>query len=253
MPSLHADPHSTCSNPPPMRALVADDDPASGFFLCDGLRQLGVRAELCTDGLSALQRARAEAYDLLLLDCRMPGAGALQVLARLQAEPHASSAASLAVATSAEVTPQDRQRLLAAGFGEILLKPCGLADLQRLLALVQPDRHDAQVLDDEAGLVSTGDAAIMRSLRTLLRDELVALEPELDRLGRDRAAFVERLHRLRSSCGFCGAASLSAQAALLERLLAGHDATPAALQRFRMALQATLRALDRPGTNLDRP
>ena len=251
MPSLHADPHSACLNPAPIRALVADDDPASCRFLCDGLRQLGVLAELCTDGLTALQRAHTEAYDLLLLDCRMPGAGALQVLTQMHADPQAASAASVAVATSAEVTPQDRQRLLAAGFSEILLKPCGLADLQQLLTLVQPDRHGAQMLDDDAGLVSTGNADIMRALRTLLREELIVLEQELDRLSGDRAGFIERLHRLRSSCGFCGAASLSVQTALLERQLAQHDAMPAALQRFRTALRATLQALDHPRANLE--
>ena len=253
MPSLHADPHSACLNPAPIRALVADDDPASCRFLCDGLRQLGVLAELCTDGLTALQRAHTEAYDLLLLDCHMPGAGALQVLNRLHADPQACSAASVAVATSAEVTPQDRQRLFAAGFSEILLKPCGLADLQQLLTLVQPDRHDARILDDDAGLVSTGDAGIMRSLRMLLREELIVLEQELDRLSLDRTGLIERLHRLRSSCGFCGAASLSVQTALLERQLAQHDATPAALQHFRTALRATLQALVHPGASLDQP
>ncbi|MDE2154513.1 MAG: response regulator [Xanthomonadaceae bacterium] len=253
MPSLSADPRSVALSPPPIRTLVADDDPASCRFLCDGLRQLGVMAEFCADGLTALHRARSETYDLLLLDCRMPGAGALQVLARLHADPLACSAASVAVATSAQVTPQDRRRLLAAGFSEVLLKPCALADLRQLLTLVQPDRHGARMLDDDAGLVSTGDAGIMLSLRTLLREELIVLEQELARLSLDRAAFIERLHRLRSSCGFCGAASLSVQTALLERQLARHDAAPEALQRFRTALRATLQALARPGAGLERP
>jgi len=226
------------------RVLVADDDPASCRFLCDGLASMGARAEACMDGMAALQRARTEPFDLLLLDCRMPGAGALQILAALREDEQACSAESIAVATTAELGPGDRQSLLDAGFSEILLKPCGLAELREVLALVQPDRHDACTLDDRAALTATGDTTTMRALRLLLREELALLHQELDTLSRDRAGFGERLHRLRSSCGFCGATALSAQAVLLQQQLQQHGAMPIALTRFRKALLATLQALD---------
>lgn len=227
------------------RVLVADDDPGSCRFLCDGLRSLGARVETCTDGMAALERARTEAFDLLLLDCRMPGAGALRILSSLRDDTQAQSADSVAVATTAELDPGDRQPLLAAGFSEILIKPCGLADLQRLLALAQPEQLDACVLDNRAALTATGDATTMQALRLLLREELALLHQELDSLSQDHAGFSERLHRLRSSCGFCGAAALSSQTIALQQQLSQHGATPAALARFRKALLETLRALDR--------
>ncbi|OOG56280.1 response regulator [Rhodanobacter sp. C03] len=228
------------------RVLVADDDPASCRFLCDGLRSLGAQALACGDGTTALAHARTGSFDLLLLDCRMPGAGALQVLNALRGDVHACSANSIAVATSAELAPRDRQSLLAAGFSEILLKPCGLADLQRMLALVRPELTDACVLDDQAALTSSGDAATMHALRQLLREELVQLERELEPLSRDPDGFGERLHRLRSSCGFCGATALSTQTVWLQQQLSQRDLpSPAALARFRKALLATLQALDR--------
>jgi CheY-like chemotaxis protein len=227
------------------RVLVADDDPASCRFLCDGLRSLGAQTLACGDGTTALAHARGEAFDLLLLDCRMPGAGARLVLATLRGDVEARSAESIAVATTAELVPRDRQTLLAAGFSEILLKPCGLVDLQRVLALVQPERSDAGVLDDQAALTSSGDATTMRALRLLLREELIRLEQELEPLSRDREGFGERLHRLRSSCGFCGAAALSTQTVWLQQQLSQHDVSLAALARFRGVLLATLRALDR--------
>ena len=241
-PLANADFPST--NPTRARVLVADDDPGSCRFLCDGLDSMGAQAEACMDGMTALQRARTEPFDLLLLDCRMPGGGALQVLAALREDAQACSMDSVAVATTAELEPRDRQSLLDAGFSEILLKPCGLAELRRVLALVQPDRHDACVLDDQAALTTTGDATTMRALRLLLREELALLLQELAALSRDRAGFSERLHRLRSSCGFCGATALSTQTVLLQQQLLQRGATPAALARFRKALLATLQALD---------
>ena len=212
------------------RVLVADDDPGSCRFLCDGLGSMGAQAEACMDGMTALQRARTESFDLLLLDCRMPGAGALQVLAALREDAQACSTESIAVATTAELEPRDRQSLLDAGFS--------------VLALVQPDRHDACVLDDQAALTTTGDATTMRALRLLLREELALLLQELEALSRDRTGFSERLHRLRSSCGFCGATALSTQTVLLQQQLLQRGATPVALARFRKALLATLQALD---------
>jgi two-component system, OmpR family, response regulator len=224
--------------------LVADDDPGSCRFLCDGLRSLGARVEACTDGMTVLERARTQAFDLLLLDCRMPGAGALQILSRLRADAGADSTSSIAVATTAELEPGERRQLLDAGFSDILLKPCRVSDLQRVLALVQPD-HEARVLDDRAALSTSGDATTMRALRLLLRAELVLLHQELDVLSGNHPAFSERLHRLRSSCGFCGAAALSSQTVLLQRQLSQHgSAAPAALLRFRTTLLATLQALD---------
>jgi two-component system, OmpR family, response regulator len=119
-----------------------------------------------------------------------------------------------------------------------------LANLQRLLALVQPGRHDLPVLDDRAALIATGEATTMRALRRLLRGELTVLEAELDQLSRDSTSFNERLHRLRSSCGFCGAVALSTQSALLQRHLSQADGTPPSLARFHKVLLATLQALD---------
>ncbi|HEX8776648.1 MAG TPA: response regulator [Rhodanobacter sp.] len=127
-------PASPAALPPP-HVLVADDDAASRRFLCDGLRSLGAQVADCADGLRALQLGRDEAFDLLLLDCRMPGAGAREVLAALRADPRACSADSLAVASSAELDGAERRGLLAWGFGDVLRKPCDIADLQRLQAI----------------------------------------------------------------------------------------------------------------------
>lgn len=227
----------------PLRVLIADDDSSSRRFFSDGLTTLGARTDSCSNGREALVRARAESFDLLLLDCRMPGAGALEILTCLREDPNARSTDTLAVATTAELARQDQQPLIAAGFSEILMKPCGLSDLRRMLTLA--DRQETLLLDDSAALLTTGDAVTMRALRLLLHAELAALSIDLDTLGSNREGFADRLHRLRSSCGFCGAVTLSAQTALLQRQLAQAGSEPVALSRFRQALLATIQALDR--------
>lgn len=234
MPASPAAPH-------PPRVLVADDDPASLRFLCDGLRSLGALVQACADGTQAVSLARNAAFDMLLLDCRMPGAGAREVLATLRADGGASTG-SLAVASSAELSAAEQRELLACGFHDVLRKPCGIAELQHVLALLP---GVAPVLDDEAALHASGDVATMQALRQLLRNELTQLHLELDAPERNDAALGDRLHRLRSSCGFCGAATLAAETVRLQQQLreAPHGASPA-IVRFRAALAATLQALD---------
>lgn len=224
------------------RLLVADDDAASRRFLGDALRSLGAQVVTCEDGTQALQLARRETFDLLLLDCRMPGAGAHEVLAALRADAGARSAGSLAVASSAEPEAAERRALLAAGFAQVLYKPCGLAELRGLLGLLP---GIAPVLDDDAALRVSGDAATLQALRQLLRGELAALHQELTQPGAPARGLDDRLHRLRSSCGFCGTPALAAEALQLQRRLReapGDD--DAAMARFRRALQTTLAALD---------
>lgn len=232
------------TEPVPLHVLVADDDPTSCRFMCDGLRSLGAEAEACSSSNSALERARQETFDLLLLDCRMPGGGALHILGELRRDERAASVASTAVATSAELGAHDRRQLLNAGFSDTLLKPCGLADLQRMLAIVQGEDPSRCMLDDQAGLCSSGDITTMHALRGLLREELVVLQQELDSLDDNRAGFADRLHRLRSSCGFCGATALTEQTLSLQQQVLQEQLTPAALERFRKTLLATLQALN---------
>jgi len=227
---------------PPPRVLVADDDPASRRFLCDGLRSLGAQVTDCADGTQALQVACSDTFDLLLLDCRMPGAGAREVLAALRGDGQARSTGSLAVASSAELDSAEQRGLLACGFSDVLRKPCGIAELQRVLALLP---GSTPVLDDEAALRASGDAATMRALRQLLRGELALLHQELGMPVRDPAALDDRLHRLRSSCGFCGTAALAAEVARLQRQLREEPRdTASAIVQFRGAVQITLQALD---------
>jgi two-component system, OmpR family, response regulator len=225
--------------------LIADDDAISLSYLGDALRQLGARVTLSPDGESALQRARTEAFDLLILDCRMPDAGAVSVLTRLRNDPGARSASSPAVASSAELDANAQRALLAAGFHGVLLKPCTLKDLQETLALALTDRQALPVLDDGVALNTSGTPAVLQALRGLFYQELVTIDRELDHLSQDAPVLEARLHKLRSSCGFCGATSLSEHIASLQtHLKLSHQGAMLPLTAFRESLRQTMSALE---------
>jgi CheY-like chemotaxis protein len=224
--------------------LVADDDAPTRYFLGDAFRRFGARVVFAATGTEALALARNESFDLLVLDCRMPGAGAVEILNSLRNDPEASSSARPAVASSAELDNQAQQALLATGFHAVLLKPCTLADLRGVLALATVGRRNLPVLDDAQALHTSGTPAVVQALRGLLRQELLAISQELDELAKDPKALEARLHKLRSSCGFCGAASLSEHiVSLQQHLKLDHRGTMLPLADFRRSVQETIEVL----------
>ena len=56
-----------------MRILVIEDDPTVGQYVKRGLEEQRWSVDLVTDGEEGERRAASEAYDLIVLDMRLPG------------------------------------------------------------------------------------------------------------------------------------------------------------------------------------
>jgi len=189
-----------------------------------------------------MQQARENAFDLLLLDEHMPGLSGPEVLRHLHTASNSGSPLCPALASSADLDTQRYTKLLAAGFIDVLVKPCAVEHLQGLLESCGVGFNP---LDDAAAIQVAGSAQSRDALRRLLLRELDELADSLDASFHEQPAQLhERLHRLRSAAGFCGTPSL-AQAACKLREAMEHDvrAGRQALQRFRTAMNITRRAL----------
>jgi len=68
----------------PVRILIADDDPGTCETLGDILSAQGYAVTTVEDGQAALAAARAQRYDVVLVDQRMPGSGGLAVVGELR-------------------------------------------------------------------------------------------------------------------------------------------------------------------------
>jgi CheY-like chemotaxis protein len=232
--------------------LIADDDPVSLSFLQTATESLGCSALTVANGAQAVAVAVANKVELLLLDLNMPDMGGPVLLRTMRA----CGVLAPAIVTSAGFDDATAAALHAAGFADRLEKPASLetlgALLQRHLALNSGKQSSLPagappaalpILDDASALAAIGgNIEAMRALRSLFSQELEALEHDLQSATLDLRALSERLHRLRASSGFCGAAALAAAALRLQQAL-GRDLAGDAKTDFVSICSATRQAL----------
>jgi DNA-binding response OmpR family regulator len=115
-----------------MRVLVAEDETRLARLLEQILIEAGHHPTLTGDGPTALERARAGGFDVLLLDWMLPGLEGPQILQALRSEGHATPALLL----TARGATDDRVSGLDAGADDYLSKPFEVKELlARLRAL----------------------------------------------------------------------------------------------------------------------
>ena len=101
--------------------LVVDDEPSIRRFLRAALERAGYAVLEAADGLEALNTARREVPDLVLLDVALPQLSGLEVCRRIRADPATSRTPVLLL--SGLAAPLEAERLAATGASGWLAKP----------------------------------------------------------------------------------------------------------------------------------
>lgn len=120
--------------PPPvapegLRVLFVDDNPANRQVGLALLSAVGWDVMLAEDGLMAVEMARSQAPDIILMDLNMPRMDGFEALAALRKS--SSTAHIPVVAISADVSAAAERSTAQAGFAALASKPI---ELQTLLA-----------------------------------------------------------------------------------------------------------------------
>lgn len=118
------------SGSPSLRVLLVDDDAMVRRSLKRLLRDHDVVT--AGSGHDALERCRAERFDVILCDVMMPNMSGTEVLERLS-ERDPDQAAKLILVTGGVFTPDERERIDRLGT-RVLEKPVGAAQLEEAIA-----------------------------------------------------------------------------------------------------------------------
>ena len=124
-----------------LRVLVADDDPLQLRLAARVLRSLGHTGALVTHGRMALDLLGRQAFDLLLLDLRMPEMDGFDVIDALRSRSDGLKDIPIIVVT-ADASPGLEDDCLAAGADAVLFKPIAMQSLFDSIAELVVDRSD---------------------------------------------------------------------------------------------------------------
>lgn len=256
----------------PVRVLLVEDSLVNQEVALGMLEVLGVTADAVDNGLAAVERGRSGDYDLILMDCQMPGLDGYEATRRIRAAEGSGDRPPLPIiALTANALQGDREKCLEAGMTDFVSKPFTLDQLQKALermrplavayrvgsaapAPVAPPQAtsgpvvlDATRLAEVAALGRAGLVARMALLFVEHSPEPMA-EADAAMAGGDSEGLQSALHALRSSASSLGgqhfvelvtqaefqarAGDFTALRQAWPQLLAAHDALCAALRQL---------------------
>ena len=253
-----------------LRVLVAEDNAINQTVAVRLLERLGYGADIAGDGREVLARLQQAPYDVILMDVQMPEMDGLEASRAICARWDASARPRI-IAMTAEAMQGDRERCLAAGMDDYIVKPVTLDRLAAALARCQPlgratapeglaspelavegptvggggafDRGVFDQLREDLG----GPAALRDVIETFLDKTPAVLMALRDAATRaDAGGLRQAAHMLKGTSATLGARQLVEQCAELERLartgnVPDADARVGALTASYRTLEAALK------------
>ncbi|MFH1476864.1 MAG: response regulator [Verrucomicrobiota bacterium] len=123
------------------KILIIEDESDLVQALVMRLKAEGFQTACAQDGISALERARAEKPDLILLDICLPGRNGFEVFQQLRQDPAMKQIP--VVFLTARSTMEDRQKARLMGAAGYVIKPFRWTNLMKLvhavLSALEPD------------------------------------------------------------------------------------------------------------------
>ncbi len=242
-PARRETPSSAVSVTRPMitlQVLVVDDNAVNRAVASGILAKDGHEVAQATNGREAVELARRQRYDAILMDVQMPELDGLQATARIRQNETRLGRHTPIIAMTARAGADDRERCLAAGMDDYISKPVSLekvrAAVDRLCGLAtsvpvagQPAARSAF---STAQLLAQfdGDEELLARVAELFLEGTPGLLAQLEQehAAGDAPAIARRAHTLRGSLGNIGATQAAQVAAEIEEFagtqqLAGLD------------------------------
>lgn len=116
--------------------LLVEDDPVNREFCSQALKYFGCEVRVTDSGESAIEMFKDQGFDLILMDCEMPGIDgfmAAEKIRRIEKGAAVCVKRTPIVALTAHDLAGDREKCLASGMDDFLSKPFQLKDFTDIL------------------------------------------------------------------------------------------------------------------------
>lgn len=228
-------PLAPAAAPSGLSVLVVDDNHINRKLVSTILANHGVEASEAEDGRQAVDIARERELDLIFMDIQMPTMSGETAARQIQAQK-GKLKAPMIVALTANAMPGERERLLAGGMDECLIKPITEEQVAHILqSLGERARAERRTAPRRA---------ITDELRELLAVELPQHKREIQRAfrGNELEQLRDRVHTLHGAASVCQRAELRQACAELEQALQRNERVkvPGGVQRLLKAIDTLL-------------
>jgi CheY-like chemotaxis protein len=198
---------------PSMRVLVAEDNSVNQKVILHMLKKWGIVPELANNGREAVLATARAHFDLLLMDCQMPEMDGFEATAEIRRREDSHTPRLAIVAMTANAMPGDRERCMAAGMDEYLVKPVKPEDVHAMLLRHAP--IDVPASPDIPEPIDMPRLAIMLGPDRAFQLEMIALyltttRPLLDRMAaiaaeRDQQGVKNLAHEIKGTSAYIAA------------------------------------------------
>ncbi|MGM0542861.1 MAG: ATP-binding protein [Pseudomonadota bacterium] len=225
------------------RLLVVDDNTSNRQLLSALLEAPGRQITLAESGQQAIEIGREQTFDMVFMDIRMPGMDGVQTTQALRRLSQRWGRCPI-VAVTAHALNSERQRWLAEGLDDVIIKPIDEHDLNQLLSRflgITPTQAPPVKKPRPSSTFTTGTASatlpaidltlgtrlaggkedLARAQLRRLIDHLPATRDAMDAAyqQRDLEALIDSVHGLNGASRYCGAPELALIVETLETRL----------------------------------
>ena len=129
-----------------LKVLLVDDHKENLELLARHLKSLGWEVSLASNGREALEKVRTSKPNIIVLDMIMPEMNGFELARSLKDDPNYRDIPILAA--TALSRPGDRERCLAAGCNDYVVKPFTSQDLEEHLSSLLSIGNPAQYSEE---------------------------------------------------------------------------------------------------------
>jgi CheY-like chemotaxis protein len=226
---------------------VVEDNPINQEVIQELLCELGIDADVASDGAVALETMERGDYPLVLMDCQMPTMDGYEATRRIRQMSGEKQRVRI-VGVSAHAVAADRAKALAAGMNDYLTKPVDISELAQKLRRGLPQRFVRKLSNpppERPSLPPLNNSTlrstkVMNLFLQLVPKQLAEIDASIQ--AGNAESLREYAHKLKGSCTAIGAKPMAELCARLEPFPSGASSLYGDLQRM---FERVRRALDR--------
>ena len=225
---------------PNAKILVVDDTPMNLTVVKGLLKQTKIQITTAESGFECLDLVKAEKFDIIFLDHRMPGLDGIETLQKMRELDDNLNNDTPVIALTANAISGAREQYLAASFADYITKPIDPTALETMIMKYLPPEKIGEASEEEPreepsidlpdwlltvegidckeGIRHCGSAEDYLNALTVFAESISANADEIENYFRaeDWKSYTTKVHALKSTSRVIGANELSERAKRLE-------------------------------------